>query len=190
MVPLGADDSGPGDVSDTRGYALVYVGLPQAPGGVTAGGGEGRVDGAERDGLASHLSRDAHIASLNCISAQFDELCRPPDYAECAGPRVYGCWVVGIIRAVTSFIMRQARQCARDWSAKTLVTAMRSLLRFLHVEGMIPAPLVGRGPDGGGLEAVRLPHPDGDTTGSQARIMPTTHTPHHCRPVRSPSRST
>jgi hypothetical protein len=38
--------------------------------------------------------------------------------------------------------MGQARHCARVWSAKLLVTATRSLLRFLHVEGLIPAPLV------------------------------------------------
>ncbi|HLB75832.1 MAG TPA: site-specific integrase, partial [Candidatus Dormibacteraeota bacterium] len=48
--------------------------------------------------------------------------------------------------AVTSFIMRQARQCTSTWSAKTLVTATRSLLRFLHVKGLITAPLAGAVP--------------------------------------------
>lgn len=56
--------------------------------------------------------------------------------------------------AVTSFIVGQARRSACVWSAKTLVTATRSLLRFLHVEGLISAPLVGAVPAGGGLEAV------------------------------------
>jgi hypothetical protein len=44
--------------------------------------------------------------------------------------------------AATSFIMGQARHCARVWSAKPLVTATRSLLRFLQVEGLISTPLV------------------------------------------------
>jgi hypothetical protein len=74
---------------------------------------------------------------------------------ECAGKRGYGCWVVGIIRAVASFIMGQARHCARVWSAKSLATATHSLLRFLHVEGLISAPLVGAVPAMAGLEAVR-----------------------------------
>ena len=67
--------------------------------------------------------------------------------------------MVGIIRAVASFILGQARHCARAWSAKTLVTATRSLLRFLHVEGMISAPLVGAVPAVAGLEAVRFAAP-------------------------------
>ena len=48
--------------------------------------------------------------------------------------------------AVTSFIMRQSRQAASTWSAKTLVTATRSLLRFLHIKGLITAPLAGAVP--------------------------------------------
>jgi hypothetical protein len=85
--------------------------------------------------------------------------------------------MVGIIRAVTSFILGQARQCARVWSAKPLVTATRSLLRFPHVEGMIPAPLAGAVLAAAGWRLSDLSHPDGETTGSQARIMPTTHAP-------------
>jgi hypothetical protein len=42
--------------------------------------------------------------------------------------------------AAISFIMGQARHCARVWSAKPLVTATRSLLRFLQLEGLISAP--------------------------------------------------
>ena len=37
------------------------------------------------------------------------------------------------------------------------MTALRSLLRFLHVDGRIPAPLAGRGPGGGRLAAGGLP---------------------------------
>jgi hypothetical protein len=73
--------------------------------------------------------------------------------------------------------MGQARQCVRVWSAKTLVTRRASLPRFLHVGGVISALLVDAVPAVGGLEAARLPHPDEETTGSQTRIMPITHTP-------------
>src|ERR1022692_3167372 len=59
--------------------------------------------------------------------------------------------------AVTSFIMRQSRQAASTWSAKTLVTATRSLLRFLHVEGLIPAPLAAAVPAVAGWRLAALP---------------------------------
>jgi len=59
--------------------------------------------------------------------------------------------------AVTAFIMRQARQCSSTWSAKTLVTATRSLLRFLHVEGLIPVPLAGAVPAVAGWRLAALP---------------------------------
>jgi len=59
--------------------------------------------------------------------------------------------------AVTSFIMRQARQCTSTWSAKTLVTATRSLLRFLHVKGLITAPLAGVVPAVAGWRLSALP---------------------------------
>ena len=59
--------------------------------------------------------------------------------------------------AVTSFIMRQARQAASTWSAKTLVTATRSLLRFLHVKGLITVPLAGAVPAVAGWRLSALP---------------------------------
>src|SRR5712664_3416353 len=59
--------------------------------------------------------------------------------------------------AVTSFIMRQSRQAASTWSAKTLVTATRSLLRFLHVKGLITAPLAGAVPAVAGWRLSALP---------------------------------
>jgi integrase/recombinase XerD len=59
--------------------------------------------------------------------------------------------------AVTSFIMRQARQAASTWSAKTLVTATRSLLRFLHVRGLITVPLAGAVPAVAGWRLSALP---------------------------------
>jgi len=59
--------------------------------------------------------------------------------------------------AVTSFIMRQSRQCKSTWSAKTLVTATRSLLRFLHVKGLITAPLAGAVPAVAGWRLSALP---------------------------------
>lgn len=42
---------------------------------------------------------------------------------------------------VTAFITRQAQQAARVSTMKVLVTATRSLLRYLHVTGMITEPL-------------------------------------------------
>jgi site-specific recombinase XerD len=59
--------------------------------------------------------------------------------------------------AVTSFIMRQSRQAASTWSAKTLITATRSLLRFLHVKGLITAPLAGAVPAVAGWRLSGLP---------------------------------
>jgi integrase/recombinase XerD len=59
--------------------------------------------------------------------------------------------------AVTSFIMRQSRQCTSTWSAKTLVTATRSLLRFLHVKGLVTAPLAGAVPAVAGWRLSALP---------------------------------
>jgi hypothetical protein len=83
----------------------------------------------------------------------------------------------GIIRAVTSLIVGHARRCVRIWSATTLVTATRSLLRFLQVEGLISTPLVGAVPAVAGWRLSALPHPDGEPTGSQARIMPSPRPP-------------
>lgn len=59
--------------------------------------------------------------------------------------------------AVTSFIMRQSLKCTSTWSAKALVTATRSLLRFLHVKGLITAPLAGAVPAVAGWRLSALP---------------------------------
>ena len=59
--------------------------------------------------------------------------------------------------AVTSFIMRRSRQCTSTWSAKTLVTATRYLLRFLHVKGLITAPLADAVPAVAGWRLSALP---------------------------------
>src|SRR5216684_4347777 len=59
--------------------------------------------------------------------------------------------------AVMSFVMRQSRQCTSTWSAKTLVTATRSLLRFLHVKGLVTAPLAGAVPAVAGWRLSALP---------------------------------
>ncbi len=49
--------------------------------------------------------------------------------------------------------------------------------QFLLVECMISAPLVGAIPAAAGWRLSTVPHPDRKTTGSQAGIMPTTHSP-------------
>jgi site-specific recombinase XerD len=59
--------------------------------------------------------------------------------------------------AVVSFILGQVRQSTSVWSAKTLVTATRSLLRFLHVRGLISGPLAGAVPAVAGWRLGALP---------------------------------
>ncbi|TAK36006.1 MAG: integrase [Chloroflexota bacterium] len=43
--------------------------------------------------------------------------------------------------AVTAFVVRHSTAAGSIWSAKAMVTALRSLLRYLHVSGRIAAPL-------------------------------------------------
>lgn len=43
--------------------------------------------------------------------------------------------------AVTTFILAQAKSADSVWSAKAQITGTRALLRFLHVQGLIPVPL-------------------------------------------------
>jgi len=58
---------------------------------------------------------------------------------------------------VTAFVMDQATVAGSVWSAKALVTALRSLLRFLHVDGVIPGPLFGAVPAVAGWRLAGLP---------------------------------
>lgn len=59
--------------------------------------------------------------------------------------------------AVTAFVIEQATAAGSVWSAKALVTALRSLLRFLHVHGLIPAPLTAAVPGVAGWRLSTLP---------------------------------
>jgi integrase/recombinase XerD len=59
--------------------------------------------------------------------------------------------------AVTGFMVEQANAAGSVESAKALVTAMRSLLRFLHVDGRITVPLVGAVPAVAGWRLGSLP---------------------------------
>ncbi len=59
--------------------------------------------------------------------------------------------------AVTAFMVRHSTQAHSVWSAKALVTAMRSLLRFLHLEGLIPGPLTAAVPGVAGWRLAALP---------------------------------
>lgn len=43
--------------------------------------------------------------------------------------------------AVINFVIKQSRADRSVWSTKAMVTALRSLLRFLHIEGRIQMPL-------------------------------------------------
>lgn len=57
---------------------------------------------------------------------------------------------------VTDFLVAEAAQ-RRTWAAKSLVTALRSLLRFLHVTGRIPRSLVAAVPSVAGWGLGTLP---------------------------------
>lgn len=58
---------------------------------------------------------------------------------------------------ITAFVVEQARTAGSTWSAKASVTGLRSLLRFLHVEGVTPGPLVGAVPAVAGWRGAALP---------------------------------
>ena len=59
--------------------------------------------------------------------------------------------------AVTGYVLEHAAAADSVWSAKAQVTALRSLLRFLHVHGWIGSPLVGAVPAVAGWRLVSLP---------------------------------
>lgn len=59
--------------------------------------------------------------------------------------------------AVTSFVLEHSAAAGSTWSAKAQVTALRALLRFLHVHGLIPAPLVDAVPGVAGWRLSGLP---------------------------------
>lgn len=59
--------------------------------------------------------------------------------------------------AVVAFVMEHTRGAASVWSAKTLVTATRSLLRFLHVQGWIAVPLAAAVPAVAGWRLAAVP---------------------------------
>jgi site-specific recombinase XerD len=58
---------------------------------------------------------------------------------------------------VTMFVVGQSTVAGSVWSAKALVTALRSLLRFLHVRGLIPRPLTAAVPAVAGWRLGALP---------------------------------
>jgi integrase/recombinase XerD len=57
---------------------------------------------------------------------------------------------------VTEFVVGYCRG-RNTWSAKAMVTALRSLLRFLHAAGWIPVPLVGAVPSVASWRGASLP---------------------------------
>lgn len=59
---------------------------------------------------------------------------------------------------ITAFVMAWCRQCNAS-QAKMMVTALRSLLRFLHVSGHLTTSLTGAVPSVPGWRKVRLPRP-------------------------------
>lgn len=59
---------------------------------------------------------------------------------------------------VTALVLRMTSG-RNVWSAKSMVTALRSLLRFLHVEGLVAAPLEQAVPSVAGWKLSSLPRP-------------------------------
>jgi integrase/recombinase XerD len=59
--------------------------------------------------------------------------------------------------AVTAFMVRHSTEAHSAWSAKALVTAMRSLLQFLHLDGLVPVPLAAAVPAVAGWRLGALP---------------------------------
>ena len=58
---------------------------------------------------------------------------------------------------VTALVLRSSATAGSVWSAKALVTALRSLLRYLHVTGYLAAPLVEAVPAVAGWRLSALP---------------------------------
>lgn len=58
---------------------------------------------------------------------------------------------------VTSFVVSHSTAAASVWSAKAAVTALRSLLRYLHVAGLIPVSLTAAVPAVAGWRLDSLP---------------------------------
>lgn len=59
--------------------------------------------------------------------------------------------------AVTAFVVHASATAGSVWSAKALVTALRSLLRYLHVAGYLAVPLVAAVPAVAGWRLSALP---------------------------------
>lgn len=58
---------------------------------------------------------------------------------------------------VTTFVLEHATAAGSVWSAKALVSALRSLLRYLHLRGLAPRPLAGAVPAVAGWRLAALP---------------------------------
>jgi site-specific recombinase XerD len=73
-------------------------------------------------------------------------------------PTPVGAALAGLDAAqVSAFMLAECPRCPSVWSAKALVTAVRSLLRFLHVAGLVPRPLAGAVPAVAGWLLATLP---------------------------------
>jgi integrase/recombinase XerD len=58
---------------------------------------------------------------------------------------------------VTAFVLEYTSAAESVWSAKALVGALRSLLRYLHLRGLVPGPLAGAVPAVAGWRLAGLP---------------------------------
>jgi site-specific recombinase XerD len=78
---------------------------------------------------------------------------------------------------VTAFIVRYTSEADSVWSAKALVAAVRSLLRYLHVDGRIPASLTGAVPAVAGWRLASLPRGLEPVQVTALLSAPDVHTP-------------
>jgi integrase/recombinase XerD len=156
---LGLDlpDPLPGDPTGTGGVARRGLGplvrFLRERGAIPAVAGDGTSAGVLLAGYRDYLTGERGLAaeSARCYVVQARKF-----LAGLAQPLEHSLQRLDAA-AVTCFVLAQARQSASVWSAKTLVTVTRSLLRFLHVQGLIPAPLAGAVPAVAGWRLSAVP---------------------------------
>jgi integrase/recombinase XerD len=78
-------------------------------------------------------------------------------------------------RDVTAFMVEQSTAAASVWSAKALATALRSLLRYLHLQGLIPRSLAPVVPGAAGWRLSSLPR--GLAAGQVQRLLSASELP-------------
>jgi len=76
---------------------------------------------------------------LAAVTVGLYEWVAPPGFWRSARSRLLMIWLACRGAAVNAFVLRESRRAPR--SAGAVVCGLRALLRFLHVQGLIPEPL-------------------------------------------------